>query len=68
MAEPTPLATLDLANIDERRTICIEALALAQRAEEAGLKEAANLLDLAALTVGQEFGLLDRRRPPGGKS
>ena len=52
---------------DERRAICVQALALAQRADKAGLPVAAYLLDLAALEIGPDFGARAARRKTGDK-
>jgi hypothetical protein len=46
--------------VDERHDICCQVLALAQRADEAGLTIAAYLLDTAALEIGHDIGRFDR--------
>jgi hypothetical protein len=48
---------------DECRAICAAALALATRADKAGLSGAAYLLDMAAMAIGDEFGFFERERP-----
>ena len=55
-APPTP------SSQDERRDICLQALALAQRADKAGLSTAAYLLDMAALMVGDDVSLFEHVR------
>lgn len=52
------------ADADERRDICCQALALAARADKAGLTIAAYLLDMAALEIGHEFGMSSRGGMP----
>ena len=64
---PSKPAIAKPSSADERRAICVQALALAQRAEAAGLPVAAYLLDMVALQVGDAFGLVDRRGPPPGR-
>ena len=68
MAKTMPFkpATSKASSRDERRDICIQALALAHRADKAGLPTAAYLLDMAALTVGDDVGLFDLARRPRG--
>lgn len=66
MAETVPFkpAIPKPSRTDERRDICMQALALAQRADTAGLMIAAYLLDMAALEIGRDFGLFDRLDGP----
>ena len=66
MAKTTPFKpeTPKPSSQDERRDICIQALALAQRADKAGLSTAAYLLDMAALMVGDDVSLFDLARTP----
>jgi hypothetical protein len=54
-------------NADERQDICAQALALAQRADKAGLMIAAYLLDMAALEIGHDFGRSRRFDPSRGR-
>lgn len=48
----------------KRRAICCEALALARRAQAAGLGRTAELLDMAALEAAATFAFSPARRKP----
>jgi hypothetical protein len=65
---PNAIPASSSASVAERRAICREALALAQRAADVGLPTAAFLLDTAALEIGGEFGLFDCLRQPRGRA
>ena len=63
------LASIRAQRQAERRDISVQALALARRAEQAGLTIAAYLLDLAALETGADltirrFGPDDAQQEP----
>ena len=57
----------ELSNADERRDICCQALALAQRADKAGLTIVAYLLDTAALEIGYDAASFSRVGPRRGR-
>lgn len=52
---------------DERHDICRQTLALAERADKAGLTIAAYLLDMAALEIGYDDASFSRVGPRRGQ-
>jgi hypothetical protein len=57
----------ELSKADVRHDICCQALALAQRADSAGLTIAAYLLDMAALEIGHDAASFSRLGPRRGR-